>query len=105
MPTPGQPSVSPSQLKAARALLGWSQRDLAQRAGVALSTLADFERGSREPIQNNLQAMVMSLEKEGISFSEDGAVRGKPPTPSPAAPKGRTPFRFIDETDLRRWAG
>jgi transcriptional regulator with XRE-family HTH domain len=93
--------ITPSQVKAARALLGWSQRELAQRAGVAQSTIADYERGF-QPIQNNLQAMLKSLQKEGIGFSEDGGVRGNPPGRSPTLPKGWTPFRFIDETDLRQ---
>ena len=98
------PIPTATQVKAARALLGWSQRALAQRAGVALSTVADFERGFREPIQNNLHAIVKSFEKERITFSDDGTVRGTPPGHPPFLPKGNTPFRFIDETELRQWA-
>jgi transcriptional regulator with XRE-family HTH domain len=94
---------SPAQIKAARALLGWSQRELARRAGVALSTVADFERGYRGPIPNNLQALVKALAAEGIKIAKDGSVRGRPPGAAPARSKGRTPFRFIDETGLRRW--
>ncbi|MEM8760247.1 MAG: helix-turn-helix transcriptional regulator, partial [Pseudomonadota bacterium] len=33
------------QIAAARALLGWSRQDLAERAGVSLRTLARFEGG------------------------------------------------------------
>src|SRR5580700_1030090 len=95
---------SPGQIKAARALLGWSQRELARRACVALSTVADFERGFRGPIPNNLQALVKSLASEGIRIGKDGSVRGQPPGSGPGASKGRTPFRFMDETGLRRWA-
>lgn len=95
---------SPGQIKAGRALLGWSQRELARRAGVALSTVADFERGFRGPIPNNLQALVKALAGEGIKIARDGSVRGRPPAAALAPSKGRTPFRFMDETGLRRWA-
>jgi transcriptional regulator with XRE-family HTH domain len=95
---------TPTQIKAARALLGWSQRELAKRAGVALSTVADFERGFRGPIPNNLQALVKVLTSEGIRIGRDGSVRGRPPGGAPLAAKGRTLFRFVDETGLRRWA-
>ena len=103
MATPGH-NPSPAQIKAGRALLGWSQRELAKRAGVALSTVADFERGFRAPIPNNLQALMNALAAEGIKIAKDGSVRGRPPGTTPAPSKGRTPFRFVDETALRRWA-
>ena len=49
--------VAPAQIRAARALLGWNQQELARRANVAASTVADFERGKRLPVPNNLEAM------------------------------------------------
>lgn len=104
MRTSEQTNPTPGQIKAARALLGWSQRELARRAGVALSTLADFERGFRGPIPNNLQALVKALAAEGIKIAKDGSVRGRSPGTALAPSKGRTPFRFMDETALRRWA-
>jgi transcriptional regulator with XRE-family HTH domain len=82
-------SPSTAQIKAARALLGWSQRELARRAGVALSTIADFERGFRDPMPNNLQALVNSLAGAGIKIGRDGSVRGRGPSSGPGPSKGR----------------
>lgn len=59
--------MSPEQCRAARALLGWSQRRLAMQAKVGASTVADFERGAREPIHNNLKAMRSALQKAGVA--------------------------------------
>jgi transcriptional regulator with XRE-family HTH domain len=58
--------MSPQQSRAARACLGWSQVELAKRAGVSLSTVQDFERGQRTPIANNIAAMRRVIEAAGI---------------------------------------
>ncbi len=60
--------ISPEQCRAGRAWLGWSQEDLAKVAQVALSTVRDFERGEREPIGHNLDAIKRVLERGGIHF-------------------------------------
>lgn len=59
---------TPKQVKAARALLAWTQADLAREAKVAVSTVADFERGQRNPVPNNSQAMRDALVAKGIQF-------------------------------------
>ncbi|RJT28143.1 XRE family transcriptional regulator [Mesorhizobium waimense] len=68
--------ISAAQCRAARALLDWSQDELAQNAQVARATIADFERNVRQPMRNNLISMVSSLEAAGMAFiaeTEDGA--------------------------------
>lgn len=60
--------ISPEQCRAARAWLGWSQDDLAKLAKVALSTIRDFEKGEREPIGHNLEAIEEALGRGGIHF-------------------------------------
>lgn len=60
--------LSPEQSRAARAWLDWSQEDLAQKAGVAPSTIRDFEKGRRVPIKNNLDAIEAAFRVEGITF-------------------------------------
>ena len=52
---------------------GWirSQQDLAKRASVGLSTVKDFENGSRKPIANNLNALRSALEAGGMRFEND----------------------------------
>jgi DNA-binding XRE family transcriptional regulator len=98
------PNPTPSQVKAARALLAWSQQDLAKHAGVAVSTVADFERGSRTPIPNNAESIRASLQNAGIAFPPGGAVIG-PSLPALAATsKSGVPIRFVDATDIFHWA-
>lgn len=96
-------SITSAQMRAARALLGWSQQDLARRAQVASSTVADFERGQRTPVPNNLGAMRSSLEGAGIAFLTGGAIVGPPPKIA-SAKSGGVPIRWIDATDLSHWA-
>ncbi|EIG58037.1 helix-turn-helix transcriptional regulator [Bradyrhizobium sp. WSM1253] len=101
------PVITRVQIKAARALMGWSQADLAEKAAVATSTLADFERGHRSPVPDNLDAIRSALEAAGISFPPGGAVAGPiQPVRSHSnvqADKLR-PVRWITETDLDHWA-
>lgn len=56
------------QCRAARAMLGWSQGELAVAANVSRQTIADFERGARTPINNNLACIVTAFERAGIQF-------------------------------------
>ena len=60
--------VTREQCKAGRALVGWSQTDLADAADVGLSTVRDFETGKRTPINNNLSAIKAALEHAGVEF-------------------------------------
>jgi transcriptional regulator with XRE-family HTH domain len=57
--------------RAARALLNWTQDQLAQRSNLGLSTLKDFEAGRRTPAVNNLAAIQTALENAGIRFVID----------------------------------
>jgi len=70
--------MSPEQCRAARGWLGWSQQDLAGKASVGLSTVKDFENGSRKPIANNLNALRTALEAAGVhlTFDPEGKPKG-----------------------------
>ncbi len=68
---------TPAVSRAARGLLDWSQTDLAEKAGVSLSTVRDFETGKRTPIANNISAMQKAMEAAGVQFiSENGGGAG-----------------------------
>jgi transcriptional regulator with XRE-family HTH domain len=67
---------TPEQIRAARSLIHWSQNDLAEKAGVAVSTVADFERGYRVPVANNALAIRRALEMAGVVFTEGGVSQG-----------------------------
>jgi DNA-binding XRE family transcriptional regulator len=71
--------VSIRQIKAARALLGWSQEDLAKYAGVSVPTIKRLEAvegdiGGRAETQESL---VAALQRAGIEFiAENGGGQG-----------------------------
>jgi transcriptional regulator with XRE-family HTH domain len=64
-------SIGPSQCRGARGLLGWSQSELSEASKTATKTVADFERGAREPYQRTLEDVRAALEKAGIEFIEE----------------------------------
>jgi transcriptional regulator with XRE-family HTH domain len=63
--------ITREQSRAARALKDWSQPELAAASGVGVSTIRDFETGTRNPIRNNLAAIRAALEAAGIIFIEE----------------------------------
>lgn len=62
--------ITPEQSRAGRGLLGWSQQQLANNAGVGLSTVRDFEKGRRTPTAGNADAIRAALEAAGVVFVE-----------------------------------
>ncbi|WP_354199880.1 helix-turn-helix domain-containing protein [Aquamicrobium terrae] len=63
--------ISSEQCRGARAMLGWSQGQLADEAAVSRATVVDFERGTRVPHRNNVTAIQRALEAAGIVFIPD----------------------------------
>ncbi len=61
-------SIFPDQCKAARALIGWSRRHLAEASQVSVRTLIDFERSARTPHRRTLVDLRRALEEAGIIF-------------------------------------
>lgn len=71
------PILSASQCRAARALVGWSQDELANASGVAKATIAYFETGKRQPYDKTLGDLRRVLEKKGVAFIDmDGQGAG-----------------------------
>lgn len=71
--------ITPAQSRAGRALVNWSQPELAAASGCSVSTIRDFETSKRVPIANNLAALRSALESAGVNFLADGeAVDGGP---------------------------
>jgi ribosome-binding protein aMBF1 (putative translation factor) len=60
--------ITPSQCRAARGLVAWSQDQLAKHARVGNSTVRDFEKGRRVPMDDNLTAIRRALEDAGVEF-------------------------------------
>jgi DNA-binding XRE family transcriptional regulator len=61
------PSMTPAQCRAARALLGWSQDELARNAGISRSSVAQFELELRQG--QNRDQLQIALEDAGIEFT------------------------------------
>ena len=91
------PKVSVEQVKAARALLRWSQRDLARASGVSEPTIKRIEAkpGPLTGRPSTISAIRVALEKAGVLFIEengggpgvrlrkDAEVAGETPSESP----------------------
>jgi transcriptional regulator with XRE-family HTH domain len=62
----------PKQSRAARALLGWNQHDLARESGVSLGTIKDFESGRHQLNAKALGELARAYQKAGlVLFFED----------------------------------
>ena len=67
----------PAVCRSARALVGLTQRELASAASISAQTVADYERGARQPHPNNVAAIKGVFEAKGINFIElDGIIVG-----------------------------
>ena len=67
-----QNDIDRTLVRTARALLDWTQPDLAKAAGIALATLKRFEKGHRTPIPVIRAAIFAALEDAGVQFQVDG---------------------------------
>lgn len=65
--------ISASQIKAARAILGWLQDDLAKASGLAVTTIRSLETGHLSP--RSLKEVHRALENAGIEFLEGEGVK------------------------------
>jgi DNA-binding transcriptional regulator YiaG len=68
MSTENVDKITPAQCRAARALVGMTQPELASRAQLGLSTVVDFERSRRQISEDAVGAIVRALEKAGVIF-------------------------------------
>jgi transcriptional regulator with XRE-family HTH domain len=60
------------QMRAARGLLGWSQSELAQRAGLSLPTVKRFETGKGPRVSDEARIKLQNaLEHAGVLFIQE----------------------------------
>lgn len=69
--------ISLPQIRAARGLLNWTQKELAQASGLSLRTLNSIEKGDVVPRLDTLIALQIALEAQNILFTEDNGVKVK----------------------------
>jgi transcriptional regulator with XRE-family HTH domain len=66
--------ISPTQVKAARELLGWSPEDLACEAALSTRALIQFESGEKSLAIVHLQGLREALESACVRIAVDGSV-------------------------------
>jgi predicted transcriptional regulator len=64
--------ITPRQIRAARALLGWSQQQLADKAIVSLNAVTRMEKGKVDSRLSTLTAIERALTKAGVDFLPAG---------------------------------
>ncbi len=70
-------AILPAQVKAARALVGWSQDRLAEAGGIPKRTLVRFELDQGTPQRRTIAAIRAALEAAGVEFiAENGGGPG-----------------------------
>jgi transcriptional regulator with XRE-family HTH domain len=68
--------LTSAQVRAARALLKWSQRDLAAKAGLFIDTVKEFELGKSNPVMSTLLALEKAFREGGVEFVEAAGRKG-----------------------------
>ena len=60
--------ISPSQCRAARGLLKWTQPKLAEESGIGLSTINRYENETRPLRESAILRIKSTLEAAGVEF-------------------------------------
>ena len=63
--------ITPAQCRAARGLLAWSQQTLANRAGVGLMTVNQFEKEDGRSRRATLEVIRRAFEAAGVTFIDE----------------------------------
>lgn len=71
--------IQAGQVKAARAILDWSQEDLAEAANLSIRTIRNMEMGTLS-VRRSTQATIRQvIEKLGVEFTAGEGVKRRPP--------------------------
>jgi DNA-binding XRE family transcriptional regulator len=84
--------TTPAQIRAARALIAWTQADLAKASGVSQITIKKIERGIADPRVSTLAAIARAFDGAGIIFLDaDDCRPGGPGVRLKKAGSGKPP--------------
>lgn len=98
--------LTPAQCRAARALLDWSQPELAQRAGMHVQTISSFESDHGTPTKTTLEKIFLTFESVGIEFlNEDGVKRRAQDIKTYMGRDGFTDFMWDVVATVRKFGG
>ena len=67
--------ITAGQIRAARALIGWKQTELAKAAGISEISIKNIEREVTDSRSSTLSAIQAAFEKAGVVFLEPGDTR------------------------------
>jgi len=67
--------ITIDQIKAARALLDWTQDDLANIAGLSKASIQNYEIKKTEPNSTSLYKIIEAFSSHGLEFIEEGVRR------------------------------
>ncbi len=68
----GAMRITVEQIRAARALKGWGQTELAQRARLTQVTIANIEAGKSRGSRESLVAIISAFQNSGVEFLDAG---------------------------------
>lgn len=63
------------QIRAARALIGWSQKDLADHADLSQTGVARIENGTNQPNSSTIAKILEAFDRAGIEFIGENGVK------------------------------
>jgi transcriptional regulator with XRE-family HTH domain len=69
--------IEPRQIRAARALLNWSQADLAKASSIAIGSIKNIENSLTVARKDSIKHIVEAFENAGIEFIDNHGVRLK----------------------------
>lgn len=69
--------IAARQVRAGRALPGWSQKILAEKANVSIKAITRYETGEADPRVSTLAAIERVLIGAGIEFIPSGSGKGE----------------------------
>ena len=67
--------ITIAQIRAARALLNWSQSDLAEFAGLSQTGIARIENGTNKPNSRTIDKIATAFDHADIEFIDDSGVK------------------------------
>jgi len=71
--------ISGRQIRAARALVGWKQRELAAAAGISEISIKNAERGLVDSRGSTLNAIQQAFDRAGVIFLDNSDTRSGGP--------------------------
>jgi DNA-binding XRE family transcriptional regulator len=70
-------NITPAQLRAARGLIDWTRKDLADAAGISPETIKNIEHGTFHPQESTTTSIIKAFANKDVEFTDNEGVRKK----------------------------